>query len=68
MPGKQRHAPRLQVALAPHANPHAPQLSPSDSVSTQTPLQLVNPAGQAHCPPTQAMPPEHALPHRPQFA
>ena len=47
--------------------PHAPQLSELVWVLTQSPEQLVVPAGQTQTPVLQTVPPVHDTPHAPQL-
>ena len=47
--------------------PHAPQFVPLDVRSTQTPPQLVDPAGQTQKPAEQIIPPPHVVPQPPQL-
>ena len=62
------HSPFTQGSPAPHALPHAPQLSGSLSVCTHASPQRVVPAGQAHLPVTQISVGVHAAPHAPQLS
>jgi hypothetical protein len=47
--------------------PQAPQLSASELVSTQTPLQTVNADPQPQLPAAHISPGEQAMPHAEQF-
>jgi hypothetical protein len=63
--------PAAQTWSAAQAIPHPPQFIGSLAVSTQTPLQSIEPGAHpagTHTPKSQAIPAPQGLPHPPQFA
>ena len=61
------HWPVEQTLPPLHALPHAPQLSGSTSMRTQTPLHDDSPGPHWQAPSTQRVPPVQTTEHAPQF-